>query len=98
MWHVSPSLPRLVDGEGLQGLGRRLEVELCEDAGALAGDQGAARVAVILGSGGGAGDGRAQVPGDTVIIILNRPYGQSSAKHSDIMSSCHEVTGLLRRQ
>ena len=46
-----------------------LKVKLCQDAGALAGDQGAACVSVILGSGRGAGDGRAQVPGDTGMII-----------------------------
>ena len=39
-----------------------LEVKLCQDAGALACDQGAAGVAVILGRGRGPGDGGSQIP------------------------------------
>ena len=39
-----------------------LEVKLCEDAGALASDQGAAGVAVILGGGRGPGQGGSKVP------------------------------------
>ena len=65
-----------------------LEVELCQDAGALACDQGAAGVAVILGRGRGPGDGGSQIPDQLCLETLRTEQGHHSLPH-DPELSCH---------